>query len=152
MKRTYLIAALFGAVTCSVLGNPNTDRLKSTNKAYRREIRTDYDTIPGKVIHLYNDGTAKTNVPFHVDCHVVTNCYELTLENEKKVANYVRKAQKDAEKAEKKDAKNFEGWLKDTKKAMDKSSEDMRPFYEDIIFFATNRAEKAVLNTDKEGK
>ena len=57
-----------------------------------------------------------------------------------------------AEKAERKDAKNFEGWLKDTKKSMDKSSEDMRPFYEDIIFFATNRAEKAVLNTDKEGK
>lgn len=119
--------------------SPMADRLKASNKAYAREIRTDYDTIPGMVIHWFADGHAKTNKPFRADCHTVTNCYELTLADERKVANYVRKAQKDADKAEKKDAKNFEKWLKDTQKAMDKSSEDMKDFYADIIFFATNR-------------
>lgn len=54
-------------------------------------------------------------------------------------AELSKKTRKDAEKAEKKDQKNFEKWLKDTTKAMEKSSADMQDFYADIIFFATNR-------------
>lgn len=142
-----LMLAICAVTAGLALAAPNktgsmTDRLRANNRGYSREIRTDYDTIPGKVIHWYADGHAKTNTPFTVNCHVVTNAWELTLIEEQKVANYVRKAQKDADKAEKKDAKNFEKWLKDTEKAMEKSSEDMRPFYEDIIFFATNRSVK----------
>ena len=58
---------------------------------------------------------------------------------ERDVAKWTRKAAKDAEQAEKHDKKNFDNWLKDTIKAHNKSSEVMHPFYDDIIFFATNR-------------
>lgn len=52
-------------------------------------------------------------------------------------------ANKEDEEPEKHDKKNFEDWLKDTIKAHDKSSEAMHPFYDDIIFFATNRIKAA---------
>ena len=39
--------------------------------------------------------------------------------------------------AAKKDAKNFDKWISDTKKARDKSSEDMAEFYDAIIEIAT---------------
>ena len=57
-------------------------------------------------------------------------------------AKWTRKVAKDAERAEKHDQKNYENWLKDTEKAKRKSSEAMLPFYEDIIFFSTNRIKK----------
>lgn len=52
-------------------------------------------------------------------------------------AKELRKAVKAAEKAAKKDSKNFEKWVKDTKKARDKSSEDMAEFYDAILEIAT---------------
>lgn len=52
-------------------------------------------------------------------------------------AKELRKAVKAAEKAAKKDEKNFEKWVKDTKKARDKSSEEMAEFYDAIIEIAT---------------
>ena len=52
-------------------------------------------------------------------------------------AKELRKAVKAAEKAAKKDSKNFEKWVKDTTKARDKSSEDMAEFYDAIIEIAT---------------
>ena len=57
-------------------------------------------------------------------------------------AQLSRKARKDAENAEKHDAKNFANWLKDTFKARDKSTTEITNFYNDIIFFATNRVVK----------
>lgn len=48
-----------------------------------------------------------------------------------------RKAVKAAEKAAKKDSNNFEKWMKDTKKARDKSSADMAEFYDAILEIAT---------------
>lgn len=68
--------------------------------------------------------------------------YDRKIKDDETDAEKVRKVRKDSEKAEKKDQKNFEKWLKDTKKAMEKSSADMIPFYEDILFFATNREVK----------
>ena len=52
-------------------------------------------------------------------------------------AKEFRKAVKAAEKAAKKDAKNFDKWIADTKKARDKSSEDMAEFYDAILEIAT---------------
>ena len=52
-------------------------------------------------------------------------------------AKELRKAVKAAEKAAKKDSKNFEKWVKDTKKARDKSSEDMAEFYDAILEIST---------------
>ena len=52
-------------------------------------------------------------------------------------AKATRKAAKAAEKAAKKDSKNFEKWIKDTKKARDKSSGDMAEFYDSILEIAT---------------
>lgn len=52
-------------------------------------------------------------------------------------AKELRKVVKAAEKAVKKDSKNFEKWVKDTKKARDKSGEDMAEFYDAILEIAT---------------
>lgn len=54
-------------------------------------------------------------------------------------AELARKTKKSAEKALKKDSKNFNKWLDDTKKAKSKSSVDMAEFYDSIIDLATNR-------------
>lgn len=52
-------------------------------------------------------------------------------------AKKLRKAAMAAEKAAKKDSKNFDKWIKDTLKARDKSSEGMAEFYDAIIVIAT---------------
>ena len=77
----------------------------------------------------------KTNLAYKIEGVPQTNPTE-------EDAKWTRKVWKDADQAEKHDAKNFENWLKDTEKLKRKSSEAMLPFYEDILFFATNRAVK----------
>lgn len=77
----------------------------------------------------------KTNLAYKIEGVPQTNPTE-------EDAKWTRKVAKDAENAEKHDQKNYENWLKDTEKAKRKSSEAMLPFYEDIIFFATNRVRK----------
>ena len=105
---------------------PMAERLKGNNAAYRREIRTDYDTIPGKVIHWYNDGSSKTNDPFYVDLVVCSNAVE---------KGYAKwdKAAKAAEKARKHDAKNVEKAVKELEKLKEKSSEYVAPLYDAAI-------------------
>lgn len=113
-------------------------------KAYSRSVRyvhhRDRTSVPGStIIHWYRDGRPDWIMPSvetNVDHSVVGKHIDNPTEED---AKWTRKVRKDSEKAEKKDQKNFEKWLKDTKKAMEKSSADMIPFYEDILFFATNR-------------
>ena len=52
-------------------------------------------------------------------------------------AKAMRKVAKAAEKAAKKNLKNFMKWVNDTKKARDKSGEDMAEFYDSILEIAT---------------
>ena len=52
------------------------------------------------------------------------------LDNERDVAKWTRKLWKAKLKAEKKDQKNYEKWVKDTEKARDKSSDEWKPFFQ----------------------
>lgn len=141
MSRVSIIAIILGAVVGVVSADPKTDRLKASNRAYSREVRTDYDSVPGKVVHWYADGHARTNTPFRVDLHIVTNCYELTLENERKIANKMRKIKDDQAKAAKNDQKNLEKAVKELKKLQDKSSEEMYQLFQDAIDIFEGREE-----------
>lgn len=53
-------------------------------------------------------------------------------------AKVVREAEKAAQKAAKKDSKNFTKWIDDTEKAKRKSSAEMAEFYDWIIYISTN--------------
>ena len=52
---------------------------------------------------------------------------------ERDVAKFTRKLWKAKLKAEKKDQKNYEKWVKDTEKARDKSSEELAEFFQSIL-------------------
>ena len=52
---------------------------------------------------------------------------------ERDIAKWTRKIWKAKLKAEKKDRKVYEGWVKDTEKARDKSSEDWKPFFQGLL-------------------
>lgn len=133
-------------VTGAVVGVASA-KVPAELKAYSRSVRyvhhRDRTSVPGStIIHWYRDGRPDWIMPpveTNVDHSVVGKHIDNPTEE---AAKWTRKVRKDSEKAEKKDQKNFENWLKDTKKALSKSSEDMRPFYEDILFFATNREVK----------
>lgn len=129
-----LVCIMFAALAASAFADKVTDRLKASNRGYSREVRVDYDSCPGKVVHWYADGHAKTNTPRRVDLVVQTNTVELLVVKTKKV-------EKAAEKARKKDQKNFEKWVKDTEKARDKSSSDMAEFYDSILEIAKGKEE-----------
>ena len=60
-------------------------RLKIGLRNHRRETSTDYETIPGSVIHHYSDGSAVTSVVRRINCTVQTNTVEAAIEglNEK---------------------------------------------------------------------
>ena len=55
--------------------------LRSTLKSLPREVRTDYEVVPGSVVHWFSDGSARTNVIRHIDLTVVTNTVEKALED-----------------------------------------------------------------------
>ncbi len=55
--------------------------LRSTLKSLPREVRTDYEAVPGSVVHWFSDGSARTNVVRHIDLSVVTNTVEKALED-----------------------------------------------------------------------
>lgn len=108
-------------------------RLKASMRFHVKEVRTDYDTIPGSVIHWYSDGTAETNLIRHIDLVVQTNTVErqvIELDAEAAPTRKIRNAKKNAVK---KDQKNLENAIKDMKKARDKSSESMQELYQSII-------------------
>ena len=52
---------------------------------------------------------------------------------ERDVSKWTRKLWKAKLKAEKKDQKNYEKWVKDTEKARDKSSEELAEFFQSIL-------------------
>ena len=55
------------------------------------------------------------------------------LDNERDVSKWTRKLWKAKLKAEKKDQKNYEKWVKDTEKARDKSSADLAEFFQSVL-------------------
>ena len=52
---------------------------------------------------------------------------------ERDVSKWTRKLWKAKLKAEKKDQKNYEKWVKDTEKARDKSSEELAEFFQSVL-------------------
>lgn len=108
-------------------------RLKVGLRSHHREVRTDYDTIPGSVIHWYSDGSAETNVIQYIDSVVQTNAYEQVLIRTDAEAEPTRKIRETKKNAAKKDQKNLKNAIKDMKKARDKSSESMQELYQSII-------------------
>lgn len=52
---------------------------------------------------------------------------------ERDIAKWTRKLWKAKLKAEKKDQKNYEKWVKDTEKARDKSSEELAEFFQSVL-------------------
>ena len=57
-------------------------------------------------------------------------------------AGKARKVEQAAQKARKKDAKNFAKWISDTEKARSKSSDDMKDFYDAILEMSTEAREE----------
>ena len=55
--------------------------LRSTLRSLPREVRTDYEAVPGSVVHWFSDGSARTNAVRHIDLTVVTNTVEKALED-----------------------------------------------------------------------
>lgn len=65
--------------------------------------------------------------------------YDKKIKDDETDAEKARKVEKSADKARKKDQKNFEKWIKDTEKARDKSSEDMKEFYDSVLELAAEK-------------
>ena len=55
------------------------------------------------------------------------------LTSERDISKWTRKLWKAKLKAEKKDQKNYEKWVKDTEKARDKSSEELAEFFQSVL-------------------
>lgn len=68
----------------------------------------------------------KTNLAYKIEGVPQTNPTE-------EAAKWTRKLWKAKLKAEKKDQKNYEKWVKDTKKARDKSSAELAEFFQSIL-------------------
>jgi len=135
--KTFLVS--FVVLAALVAQSGPFDSLSKARSATRREIRTDYDTIPGKVIHWYSDGTARTNTPKRVDFIICTNKVENTIIALDAEAKVTRDVKDKASKAYKKEQKTFENWIKDTQKAQSKSStQEMKDFYQSILDLAGN--------------
>lgn len=133
--KTFLIS--FVVLAALVAQSGPFDSLSKARSATRREIRTDYDTIPGKVIHWYSDGTARTNTPKRVDFVICTNKVENTIISLDAESKVTRDVKGKADKAKKKEQKTFENWVKDTKKAMNKSStQEMKDFFQSVLDLA----------------
>ena len=63
---------------------------------------------------------------------------------ERDVSKWTRKLWKSKLKAEKKDQKNYEKWVKDTEKARDKSSSDLAEFFQSVLDQAAAAREDAL--------
>ena len=61
---------------------------------------------------------------------------------ERDVSKWTRKLWKAKLKAEKKDQKNYEKWVKDTEKARDKSSEELAEFFQSVLDHASAAREE----------
>lgn len=139
-------AAFAGKSTFSVGDGKTLDfekykRLKVGLRSHHREVRTDYDTIPGSVIHWYSDGSAETNVIQYIDSVVQTNAYENVLIRTDAEAEPTRKIRAAKKNAVKKDQKNLEKAIQDMEKARDKSSDSMKELYQSIIDILTEASE-----------
>lgn len=150
-----LIITLVLATTAVVFAKDNSSSADKLNKIYKGKkfvTSTEMFTIGSDrylVQHWMQGGRvlpSTTNLLKKIDGVKANN--PLQVENgELKVevselkpdAELARKTKKSAEKALKKDSKNFNKWLDDTKKAKSKSSVDMAEFYDSIIDLATNR-------------
>jgi len=84
-----------------------------------------------KTINRYDP--AKTNM----FARPARSSMQTKLDESRKVAAKAEKVEKAAEKAKKKDSKNYNKWIDDTEKAKRKSSEDMAAFYDAILKLAT---------------
>lgn len=55
-------------------------RLKVGLANHGREVKSDYASLPGYVIHWFSDGAVQTNRLVHIDCVVQTNTVEQKLD------------------------------------------------------------------------
>lgn len=137
MNKHLLLSAccLFAAVATAAAARtftPEEEAFMNRRRAVKRErvtIGTNEYWIVTYMKGAKPDGV-KTNLAHKIEGVPQTNPTE-------EDAKWSRKVAKAAEKAAKKDSKNFEKWVKDTTKARDKSSEDMAEFYDAIIEIAT---------------
>jgi len=91
-------------------------KLEETNEVIKAENRHLVSSNATLVVEI--DILAETNAVLEVD------------------AKKAQKVEKAAQKAKKKDEKNFNKWIEDTEKAKRKSSEDMADFYDAILELA----------------
>lgn len=129
-----LSVAALAALTALAKQSTAKEKFRKIKSGFPYETRVDRTTIPGKAIVWYSDGHSVTVTPRVVTSCVLTNTYEKALADEKKVANRMRKIEKDREKAAKEDQKNLEKAVKELEKLQEKTeSEELKTLYQDAI-------------------
>ena len=83
---TFLSLAVFAKNTFSVGDGKTPDfdkykRLKIGLINHGREVKSDYNLVPGSVVHWFADGSVTTNKLVHIDCLIQTNTVEKQIED-----------------------------------------------------------------------
>ena len=99
-----------------------------TIKAIRKQIEKTHNRFEflKKTINKWGPSTNLT-------ARAAGASFQDKLNNERDIAKWTRKLWKAKLKAEKKDQKNYEKWIKDTEKARDKSSADLAEFFQSVL-------------------
>ena len=117
----------------------NADVTDPTIKAIRKQVektRNRFEFLK-KTINKWGPSTNLT-------ARAAGASFQDKLNNERDIAKWTRKLWKAKLKAEKKDQKNYEKWVKDTEKARDKSSEELAEFFQSVLDQAAAAREDAV--------
>lgn len=145
MRTDIILSAVAATLATLAFGEMTIEQQKTWERMRDREMLISRERVSiGNewyiVEHWQNPGEGKqewmTNKVFKVTGKKQNTSWAKVKEELEVDAEKARKAEKSAQKARKKDAKNFDKWIKNTEKARSKSSDDMKAFYDAILELA----------------